>query len=270
MKNIFKPIGRFLIMNLPTILSIAGATGLVATAVLAAKETPDAMEIFEEWHKADEDGKTSVKTVYESARCYAPAIIVGAASIGCIILANGMHLKRYLSVCSLYNDMAAQYTAFKAATFEQLGEDSASAVIGAIASANKEEDISEPETCEKPKPIVEVDKDGEAIKWFFDIHSGQWYRSTFKKVYEASMHLNDSYMIYGFAALKEYYHELGIEKDNLNPEFGWNCDRLLYEDQCSFIPFEYGEIFFEDGSKGISVWFPIEPCFDYDYDAMIR
>ena len=50
--------GRWLKHNAPIFLSVAGAAGLIATAYLTAKETPEAKKVYDE-------GKEDAKTVMD-------------------------------------------------------------------------------------------------------------------------------------------------------------------------------------------------------------
>ena len=246
--KIFKPIGKYIVKNLPTILSIVGSTGVVATAIMTAKATPKATEIFNEIHKEDEPGKTSVLTIVESAKPYIPAIIVGTASIACILAANGIHIRRYSTLCATYNILADEYSVFKKAIFAQASEDSLAMAAGAVMTTKPKE--------EGP----EVDEDGETLHWFYDVHSMNWFRSTWHKVDNAKMEINDKFSYDGFVSLCEYYEKLGIPFKKIDRDLGWDCERLIYDYECPFVPFEHSEKIFENGEVGYAIWFPIEPA----------
>lgn len=244
-------LGKILLKHLPTILSLTGATGVVATAILASKATPKAREIFEVAHKDDEPGETSVNTVVLAAKPYIPAMIVGGVSIVCILAANGIHLKRYSLLCHTYNLLADEYSLFKRAAVAQLSEDGLAAAAGAVM------------TTQPPDNGPEVDEDGETLHWFYDVHSMTWFRSTWHKVDEAKMRINDKFSYDGWVSLSKYYEELGIpyKKAPIDDELGWDCDRLIYDYECPFVPFEHSKKIFENGEIGYAIWFPIEPDF---------
>lgn len=252
--NIFKPIGRYIVKNLPSILSIAGASGLVVTAVLTAKATPKATEIFEEMHKEDEPGKTSVLTVVTAAKPYIPAVTVGAISMACILMANGIHIRRYATLCTTYNLLADEFSIFKRAAVAQMTEDGLAAAAGAVVTAK-------PPAEEGP----ELSEDGEILHWFYDVHSMTWFKSTWHDVDNAKMDLNDDFSRMGWVPLTRYYELLELHEVIANPDLGWNISRLIEEYECPFVPFEHSEKIFENGEKGFAIWFPIEPEFDEDY-----
>lgn len=251
--KIFREAGRFVVRNLPTILTIAGSTGVVATAILTAKATPKAVEIFETQHKEDKPGETSVLTVATAAKPYIPAIVVGTASIACILAANGIHVRRYSTLCTTYNILADEYSMFKRALFSQASENGAAMAVGAVMTAKPKE--------EGP----EVDENGETLHWFYDVHSMTWFRSTWHDVDNAKLDLNVDISTDGWVSLQRYYELLELHNVKVNPDLGWNISRLIEGYECPFIPFEHSEKTFENGEIGYAIWFPIEPDFDEYY-----
>ncbi len=245
--KIFREAGRFVIKNLPTILTIVGTSGVVATAILTAKAAPKAVKIFETQHKEDKPGETSVLTVVTAAKPYIPAIVVGTASMACILAANRINARRYLALCSSYNLLADEYSIFKRALLSQASENGAAMVAGAVMTAKPKE--------EGP----DIDENGETLHWFYDVHSMTWFRSTWHKVDEAKMRINDKFSYDGFVSLCQYYEELGIPYKKIDRDIGWDCERLIYDYECPFVPFEHSEKTFENGEVGYAIWFPIEP-----------
>ena len=80
-------VGRAFQKASPTILTCIGAVGVVATAVLAVKATPKALEMVRADSRKNHDGNphaaTKVEVVKSCWKCYIPAAVTGAATIAC-------------------------------------------------------------------------------------------------------------------------------------------------------------------------------------------
>ena len=78
-------VGRTLKKASPTILTCIGAVGVVATAVLAVKATPKALEMVRADSRKNHDGDpyaaTKVEVVKSCWKCYVPAVATGAATV---------------------------------------------------------------------------------------------------------------------------------------------------------------------------------------------
>ena len=121
--------GLVISKHAPTILTAAGTVGFIGTTVLASKATLKVEEALAEEtallvkvHEAHEDGKLTDKDATRDkvilytrmttklAKLYAPALILGAASIASLITGHGIMLKRNASLAAAY---AAVDQAFK-------------------------------------------------------------------------------------------------------------------------------------------------------------
>ena len=88
MNNLLNNVERFLKRNSSTILTVIGATGMVATTVLAVSATPKVMRLLEEAEKEKGEELTMLETVCTAAPSYIPAAAVGVSTIACIFGAN--------------------------------------------------------------------------------------------------------------------------------------------------------------------------------------
>ena len=89
---------KMLTENSPTILTVFGSVGLVTTVGLAIRATVKATQIVDE-HKDEieqipQKQYKAAEAVRLTWKCYIPVTIVGGASLGCIIGANSINLKR--------------------------------------------------------------------------------------------------------------------------------------------------------------------------------
>lgn len=131
--KITKNLGGIISKNSPYILTGLGCAGVVSTAILSAKATPRALQIIEretrcrtkeeyvdgEWRGAPFTKRDIVQLTW---KCYIPAGVVGAASIGCIIGANTVNMKRNAALASLYALSESAFRDYKAKVIKEIGK----------------------------------------------------------------------------------------------------------------------------------------------------
>ena len=93
----------FLRRNSSTILTCIGAVGVVATAVMAVKATPKALERIE--HAKEEKGEdlTVLETINVAGPVYIPAAVTGVATIACIFASNTLNKHQQAMLTSAIN-----------------------------------------------------------------------------------------------------------------------------------------------------------------------
>ena len=106
---IMAPFGRTIDKYSPEILIGCGLVGFATTVVLVAKEAPIAKEKVDDLHKElggiDEE-ITKTKVIFEEVKTvlpvYAPAIISGAVSCGCILGSHYISSRRTAALATCY------------------------------------------------------------------------------------------------------------------------------------------------------------------------
>ena len=131
-------IGRSLKKASPTILTCIGAAGVVATAVLAVKETPKADSLIKADSRRNHDGDpyaaTKLEAVKSCWKCYIPAAATGVATIICIFGANTLNKKQQASLASAYALVNRSYSDYKHKLKELYGEDAHKKIMESIAA----------------------------------------------------------------------------------------------------------------------------------------
>lgn len=113
---------HFMKKNLPTILTIAGAGGAVASVVLAVKATPKAMKLIEERKAREEKEKLTVlETVDACWKEYAFTGVTLTVAIACVIGANFLNLKGQAALLGLYSAQGEMFKAYKKEMSELVG-----------------------------------------------------------------------------------------------------------------------------------------------------
>lgn len=129
----------------PELLLGVGIAGAIVTVVSACKATLKVNEILEE-HKADletidetaaneeiveytaEDAKRDKiiryrDTAIQFVKLYAPAIILGTLSVGCMVKSNDILNKRNLSLAAAYTLMSDAYSTYRKRVVDKFGEE---------------------------------------------------------------------------------------------------------------------------------------------------
>lgn len=145
----FHKVGFQIKKHSPEILLVTGVVGTVASAVLACKATTkintilehtkedvntihDCMEqgyvLSEENVYSLEDGKKDLTIVYaktgvELLKLYGPALVLGAASIGCILASNNIIHKRNVALAAAYTAVDNSFKDYRGRVVERFGKE---------------------------------------------------------------------------------------------------------------------------------------------------
>ena len=143
----FNKVGFQLQKKSPEILVAAGVVGVVVSAVMACKATPKALKVAEKTgddmdriQNAEESGVTLAGELYtqEDARndriqvyshtgfqyvkLYAPAVLLGAASITCILTSHKILRKRNMALAAAYATLDKHFKDYRGRVLERFGE----------------------------------------------------------------------------------------------------------------------------------------------------
>lgn len=233
----------------PEILVVVGIAGIVGSAILACKATLKVEEVLDE-HKVkidkieyahdnigeveydEKDYKrdltvTYVQTGVDFAKLYGPAIILGMASIGCIIGGHGILKKRYVAGMAAYQAMEEGFKAYRKRVVDELGEEKDYMFKHGLTS----ETVTDVEIDEDGKPkkvkkekLVEDPNGLSVYAKFFDESCTQWsktpeYNLMFLKT-QQDYH-NQMLQARGHVFLNEVYDALGIPRTQAGSQVGW-------------------------------------------------
>jgi hypothetical protein len=227
--------------NGPAILTASGIIGFVGTTVLVARASVKAKPVIDEAkfgmraienQEIDADytrkvqvkdyGRAIVDVTKDVGKIYAPAIIVGAVSITCIVSAHGMLRKQNAGLVAAYGALDMGFKAYRRRVSEVLGEDKERDIYRGVIGRHEE-----------------IGQDGQVClieDYGTDIPSasiyGRFFDETsryFKKTPEYNLvfltatqnYCNDRLIARGHLFLNEVYEELGFEWTQAGQEVGW-------------------------------------------------
>ena len=228
--------GLVLSKHAPTILTAAGTAGFIGTTILASKATLKVEETISEEtallvkvHEAHEAGKLEDKDALHDkvilytrmttklAKLYAPALILGAASIVSLATGHGIMLKRNASLAAAYAAVDQAFKTYKKKVESKFGKD---AVIDALVST-ADEDLTKNElTMEAIAAIDGVSPYGV----IFDETNNNWSADEDLSMLHLKcqqQYANDILQTRGHIFLNEVYKMLGFPHTPAGAVTGW-------------------------------------------------
>ena len=240
----------------PEILVVAGAVGMVTSTVLACKATLKVADVLEE-HKTTvntihetaaredmkekyttEDEKNDIRIVYTQTAVkvvkeFAPSVILGGLSLGCMFASNNMLRKRNAALAVAYATIDKSFKEYRGRVAERFGSD----VEEEIRLGAKEETITEievdPETGKekKVKKKVKVSDPNLTSDYamYFDENTSAYYNTCYdfnlsmlraKEAYWTTM-----LQMRGYVTLNEVLQDIGVEGHKAGMVVGWFYDK---------------------------------------------
>lgn len=238
----------FLKRNTPTILTIIGGVGVVATSVMAVKATPKALRTIEQAEEEKGEKLTKLEVVKVAGPAYIPAVLTGVATIACIFGANALNKRQQASIISAYALLEGSYREYKNKVSELHGTEFHEQVVTEIAKDKHEEtDIS-----------VAEDK-----QLFFDEFSGRYFESTLVDVQKAQYYVNRELVMRDYVALNEYYEQLGIPTIEAGDFLGWSKGGNFATYWQTWIDFSNKKTLIDDDLECYIVTMFTEPTMDF-------
>lgn len=257
----FHKVGFQLKKHSPEILVVAGVTGTVVSAVMACKATTKVSAILAET-KEQVDGihnvldnpvlakkyverygeeytveaskkdlaVTYAQTGLKFVKLYGPSVVLGAASIGCILASNNILRKRNIALAAAYATVDTGFKEYRNRVIERFGEGLDRELKYNIKAKEVEEIVTDEngETKVVKKTVETADFNVESdYARFFDESCAGWtkdpeYNLNFIKLQQA--YANQKLKTEGKLFLNDVYESLGIPKTKAGHVVGWIYD----------------------------------------------
>lgn len=216
--------------NSPTILTFLGASGVFTTAGMAIGATPPAMNLIAQEKDARKEEAlkaghglmprpiTKWDMVKITWRCYVPTAAVALVSVGCIVGANSINLRRNAALASLYSVTREAFEKYQEKVIEEYGK-------------NKEEKVRESLAQDQlnTHPIRDVFRTGRGDVLFFDPWSARYFMSDPEWVRRCINDFNHRLNADSERSLNCFYDDLGLEHVRAGDDIGWVSDKGLME-----------------------------------------
>ena len=267
----------------PEFLVAAGIAGVVVSAVMACKATIKAIEVSEdtketidEIHKAEEAGVTNagkdysaedakkdltttyIQTGTKYAKLYAPSVILGAASITCIVASHRVLKKRNIALAAAYTTLDKSFKDYRSRVMERFGEQVEKEIRYNIkAKEIKKTVLDESGKKEKVKEVVDVPAmDGWDPSQYspyartFDETHPQWTKNPDMNLYylkARQAQATDMLRSRGHLFLNEVYDMMHFPRTKADAVVGWLYDPKHPELGAPYVDFGLYEIYEGDG-----------------------
>jgi hypothetical protein len=222
----------------PQVLLGVGIVGMVGSTVLAcratlkvdtvmdeAKSKLDLAKHLEHADYSEKDRSRDISLIYfqssvKVVRLYAPAIILGAASIYALRTSHGILTKRNLALTAAYSALEQGFEQYRNRVVEKYGEEE----DRNLRYGTQKVEIVDPET-KKKKTVTRVGPDDPSIyARFFDQYSTSWnkdpeYNLIFLKCQQN--YANDLLKSRGHVFLNEVYDMVGVPRSKAGAVVGW-------------------------------------------------
>lgn len=247
-------VGHKIKKHSPEILVVAGVVGIVASTVMACKATTKVSEIVDESketiekihdalenHKHTADGEeytqeiankdltiVYAQTAWKMAKLYGPSVVLGVASIACMVGSNHILRKRNVAIATAFAAVDKSYKEYRSRIIDRFGKDLDREMRFGIKAQEVTETVVDEEGNEtvvtKTVEVVDpnVTHDIYSIVWCEG--SAGWTRNAeYNKVFliQQQNAANDRLRLNRILTLNEVYDMLGAPRTKYGQLAGW-------------------------------------------------
>lgn len=231
-----KKVGIAIAKNSPLILTSLGVGGVVTTTVMGATATYKAVRILDEemdtrykdW--VAESGKpaeeyietplTTKEVVKLVWKVYAPTVILGTVTIGCIIASHKISASRYAALAGIYTFTESALKEYQEKVAETFGEKKEQKV---------QDDIAQDHLNNNPIHEHTIFATGHGDSIFFDDLSGRYFTSTREFLEKSRNDFNKKLLTANMLSVNEWFDEIGLEHIAIGNDIGWDSEHQLLE-----------------------------------------
>lgn len=257
LQNVFDISKLYLKNHSATVLTIAGAVGVVATSVMTARATIKAIEDINEAECEKKEELTKMEIVKVTGLHYIPPILVGASTIACIFGANILNKQQQAALMSAYALVDNSFKEYKEKLKELYGEEAHNNIINSL-MVEKAKKVDVYSYDFMSANILTLEDETCDICLFYDVWGERYFESTIERVMNAEYHLNRNFTMRGYATLNEFYEFLGIEDTLSGSMMGWAID-----DDITWIDFNHRKTELDDGFECYIVETSFDPSADW-------
>lgn len=246
----FNKMGFKLKKHSPEILVVAGVVGTVVSAVMACKATTKVSDILEKTKEdinsihncaaneslaeeyTPEDVKKDLAIVYvqtgvKLAKLYAPAVALGALSLGSILASNNILRQRNVALAAAYATVDKGFKEYRNHVVERFGEEVDRELKHGIKAKKIEKVVVGEDGKEKKvkETISVVERDSLSdYSFFFEESNPYWEKDgNYNRMFllAQQQYANDKLRAYGYLYLNDVLDTLGIPRTKAGQIVGW-------------------------------------------------
>lgn len=232
----------------PEILTGLGIAGMATTVIMAVKATPRALKKIEDKKiEVDDDKLKPLEFIQATWKCYIPAATTGVLSIGCIIAAQSVNVRRQAALATAYTLSESALREYQAKVVETIGEKKEQAVRDSI----DKDRIDKNPVSERQIFITEK---GNTL--CYDPMSDRYFRSDIDRIRRAENEMNRRMINDMYVSLNDFYDEIGLKHNETGDKLGWNIDK-------GFMELRFSSQLAEDDTPCLVINYTLSPRSDY-------
>lgn len=261
--------------NILFYLGLVGMVGTVATGIqgaykfgFAATDYENGMRVINEEAEAGRLTEKQVKemkrnqykeTAIEATKCFAPTLILGIATVGCLTKSHNMLNNRIAGLSAAYGTLQTQFMSYRERVRAEVGEEKEDELY----RDPKQETVKVKDKDGNVKDLdVEIDDAG-GYKFLFDeVNSNNWssdpgYNRIFLQAQEN--YANDMLASRGHVFLNDIFDGLGMERTAAGAVVGWIAEEGAHVDFGLRNPgYEPNDLFWADEEASIRLNFNVQ------------
>lgn len=244
--------------NVPLVLSGLAVIGLVGTTISAIQSTPKVYDLLKKAEEEKHEKLTKFEVMKIAVPEYAPTLLLGTATMACIIGANMTSRRHQTSLASAYGLLDQSYKKYKNKVIEHCGIETHDQIMDEIIAEE-----AEPRYIHAYSMFSDcrqfLDEDySSPLLFCIDAGERKFFSAPLEQVLLAEYHLNRNYTMRGVSLLNEFYDFLGLEKTSEGEELGWSVT-----DEYTWVDFNHRKIETRDGTEYYAIEMPVSPSTDW-------
>lgn len=245
------------------VMTILSVVGVVATAVLTAREAPEAEKKLEKIRTNKDQDLTFVETVKTVAPVYAPAIATGVATVSCIIGTKVLDKKSQASLLGAYTLLKKTYEQYKGKVVELYGRDGHRDILRKIEESDEHKNLKVEDALRGGElDSLNPEDSSEEKILFYDKYSRRYFRSTISNVVRAEYYTNRDLALDCIVTVNKFYEYLGIDTIPDGDQYAWSM-----VDEICWIDFDHPKTASDAEIDCRIIDFSVDPCFYIEVPA---
>lgn len=200
----------------------AAAVGVAATAYLTGRASWKAALAVREYEDDCGAADTKKKRFEERAKLvwklYIPPVVSGAATVGFLVGANRVELKKTLAAQTAFVASQQLYSDYRAKVVQELGEKKDTMI---------RESVAADKVAVNPPPMTLIAGTGDVL--CCELHTMRYFICDIEKLRQAMNQVNHRINNHDYVTLTWFYELIGLQRTSSSDDLGWRADMRLME-----------------------------------------
>ena len=216
MSNFLAKAQKEIVKNAPTILTVMGAIGTLASVALSSDSALKAQKAL---GKAGNDiSKADKALIY--AEAYAPTAIMTTASLVCIFGSNHINKQRIASLAGAYILSETAFKEYRDKAEELVGKKKVQQIKDEIIQDHISTNPPTPENTYMPY----AGNSGQTLSLWYDDLTGRYFYSSAERIRKAELEATRMLQKNGYVSINDIYELLNLPTVKIGDDNGWMSD----------------------------------------------